>query len=234
MGARHLIAPSSCSPPFERCVVRVHVGLRQIERITTMMLTELTTVSAAVLPVQAMKDHLRLGTGFGDDGLQDALIEAHLRAAMAAIEGRIGKIILTRRFKLALEDWRSPDEQPLPVAPVSAVISVNLLDAALVSTTVAPGRYRLVQDRHRPKLAALGVLLPNVPGDGQIEIVFDAGFGANWSAVPADLAQAVLLLAAEYYENRHSSGQGSGGIPAAVQVLIERWRTVRVLGGGAA
>ena len=40
----------------------------------------MTTVSAAVLPVQAMKDHLRLGTGFGDDGLQDALIEAHLRA----------------------------------------------------------------------------------------------------------------------------------------------------------
>ena len=199
----------------------------------TMMLTEITQVSAASLPVQAMKDHLRLGSGFGTDGLQDGLIEAHLRAAMAAIEGRIGKVILSRSFKLVLDDWRDQGEQPLPVAPVTSVASVALIDAAAVSTVLAASRYRLVADQHRPKLAAVGLLLPSVPSDGRIEIVFVAGFGAAWSAVPADLAQAVLLLAAEYYENRQSMGTPAG-LPAAVQVLIERWRTVRVLGGGAA
>ena len=198
-----------------------------------MMLTELTSVPGAALPVQALKDHLRLGSGFTDDALQNGLIESYLRAAMAAIEGRIGKVLIARTYKLVLQDWRQGNEQPLPVAPVSAIASVTLYDAANVATVIAADRWQLVVDMARPKLAAVGVLLPVVPMDGRAEVVFTAGFGAAWGAVPADLAQAVLLLAAQYYEDRHDSGQAAG-LPRAVQVLIERWRTVRVLGGGAA
>lgn len=199
-----------------------------------MMLTEITSVAAGSLPVQALKDHLRLGSGFADDGMQDGLIEGYLRAAMAVIEGRIGKVLLARRFRLTLEDWRARGEQALPVAPVTALISVTLVDLDAVSTLVSADRYRLVQDTHRPKLIAAGVLLPMVPTDGRAEVVFDAGFGAAWGSVPVDLAQAVLLLASEFYENRHDQGQRVAGLPLAVQALIERWRTVRVLGGGAA
>ncbi len=61
-----------------------------------MMLVEQTTVPGAALPVAEFKDHLRLGTGFADDGVQDGVLEAYLRAAMAAIEARTGKILLTR------------------------------------------------------------------------------------------------------------------------------------------
>ncbi len=53
------------------------------------------------MPVQALKNHLRLGTGFADDGMQDGLIEGYLRAAMAAIEGRIGKALIARQFHVA-------------------------------------------------------------------------------------------------------------------------------------
>jgi uncharacterized phiE125 gp8 family phage protein len=199
-----------------------------------MMLTELTTVSGAALPLQALKDHLRLGSGFADDGMQDALVESYLRAAMAAIEARIGKVLVARQFMLSLQDWRGQSEQALPVAPVAALVSVTLVDALGVQTVLAPARYRLVPDTHRPKLAAVGILLPAVPSEGRVEIVFDAGFGAAWSAVPPDLAQAVLLLAAEFYEHRLDTGGRSFGLPVTVQALIEKWRTVRVLGGGAA
>ena len=199
-----------------------------------MRLIELTTVPGAALPVQGLKAHLRLGTGFTDDGMQDALVESYLRAAIAAIEGRIGKALIARRFLWQLEDWRNPSEQALPVAPVTAIVSVTLVDAAAASTLVSTDRYRLVPDTHRPKLAAMGTLLPTVPNEGRIEVVFDAGFGATWPLVPADLAQAVLLLAAEFYEHRHDLGAVAAGLPFAVQALIERWRTVRVLGGGAA
>ena len=197
-----------------------------------MMLTEQTSVQGSALPVQALKDHLRLGSGFTDDGMQDSLIETYLRAAMAAIEGRIGKILLARRFMLKLADWRTGSEQTLPVAPVSAVVSVTLRDAAGGASVVSADRYRLIQDMHRPKLVAAGVLLPVVPTDGVVEVVFDAGFGAVWATVPADLGQAVLLLAAEFYEQRHDSALRASGLPFTVQALIERWRTVRVLGGG--
>lgn len=198
-----------------------------------MMLTEMTTVAALALPVQALKDHLRLGSGFTEDGLQDGLIEAYLRAAIAVVEGRIGKVLLQKRFKLVLEDWRSADEQALPVAPVSAVVSASVVDASGVALVLDAARYRLVQDIHRPKMAAVGVLLPTVPTDGRAEVVFDAGFGATWAAVPVDLAQAVLLLAAEYYETRQPGDAGASGLPFPVQALIERWRTVRLLGGRA-
>lgn len=196
-----------------------------------MMLIEQTTVPQAALPVQALKDHLRLGTGFADDALQDGMLESHLRAAIAAIEGRIGKVLLRRSFKLVLPCWRDAGAQALPLAPVSAVTGVALVDAAGVVEVVAASRYRLQPDQHRPRLLAVGLLLPTVPTDGQVEISFEAGFGADWALVPADLAQAVLLLAAQFYETRHEAG---GGLPVTVQALIEKWRNVRVLGGSGA
>jgi uncharacterized phiE125 gp8 family phage protein len=197
-------------------------------------LTELTTVASNALPLQGLKDHLRLGTGFSDSNMQDTLVEGYLRSAISAIEGRIGKALITRRFQLTLEDWRDKNEQALPVAPVSAIISVKLIDVLGAITTVATDKYRLVQDTHRPKLAASGYLLPNVPNDGKIEVVFDAGFGTAWTNVPPDLQQAVLLLAAHYYEHRNEFAETGPGLPYPVQALIERWRIVRVLGGGSA
>jgi len=199
-----------------------------------MMLTELTTISGAVLPVQGLKDHLRLGTGFADSGMQDGLLEGYLRSAIAAIEGRTGKALLTRQFKLTLQDWRDGSEQALPMAPVSAVVSMKLFDVTNAETIVAADRYRLVQDTHRPKVSAAGFVLPVVPTDGRVEVIFNAGFGEAWIAVPADLQQAVFLLAAQYYENRNDFSGALPGLPYPVQALIERWRTVRVLGGASA
>ena len=199
-----------------------------------MLLTEQTTIPTASLPIQGLKDHLRLGTGFSDSGMQDGLIEAYLRSAMAAIEGRIGKALMTRRFQLTLTDWRDLSEQALPVAPVSALISLTLYDVLNVATVVAATRYRLVQDTHRPKLVSVGYLLPTVPADGKIQVVFDAGFGAAWTDVPPDLQQAVFLMAGQYYEHRNAFAETVPGLPYPVQALIERWRIVRVLGGGSA
>lgn len=198
-----------------------------------MRLDELGAVPDAALPVAAFRDHLRLGTGFGTDGLQDGLLVAHLRAAVAAIEGRIGKVLVTRRFRLVQEGWRGGEVQALPVAPVAALVEVALVDADGARVVLPAGSFRIVADAHRPKLAARSGGLPAIPTGGAAEVLFEAGFGAAWSDVPADLAQAVLLLAAEFYEARIEDSARSG-LPLAVQALIERWRIVRVLGGGQA
>ncbi|MDH2327616.1 head-tail connector protein [Cereibacter sp. SYSU M97828] len=192
-----------------------------------MMLSEEGTMLAA-LPIARLKEHLRLGTGFSDDGMQDGLVESHLRAAIATIEGRIGKVLIARRFRWEISGWRGRSAQALPVAPVSKVVSVEMVG----ETRLAVTGLRLERDAHRPRLVA-GFVLPEVPAGSHVEVVFDAGFGA-WDAVPADLQQAVMLLAAEYYENRHEAGLRVSGLPMSVVTLIERWRTVRVLGGGAA
>lgn len=197
-----------------------------------MMLTEETPVPTAALPVEEMKDHLRLGSGFADDGLQDGLIESHLRAAMAVIEGRIGKMLYRRRFLWLLDCWRDA-EQAFPVSPVAAIVSLTLVDAAGGEVLVPVGAYRLVPDLHRPRLAGRGAALPVIPTEGMAKVVFEAGFGPGWTDVPVDLRQAVLLLASEYYEHRHDDGTQASGLPFGVVTLIERWRNVRLLGGKA-
>ncbi|MFV0492423.1 MAG: hypothetical protein ACK5M4_11445 [Pseudorhodobacter sp.] len=200
-----------------------------------MILNELTQVPEAALPVAALKTHLRMGSGFTDDGMQDGLMVSYLRAALTAIEGRIGKAVLSRRYRMVLDSWRDARVQSLPLAPVSAIHSINLFDADGMTGTVDPARYRLMSDPHRPKLVANGASLPAVPPAGRVEIEFEAGFGADWAEIPADLAQAVMLLSAEYYEMRHDGGMRVGaGLPSVILTLLERWRTVRVLGGGAA
>lgn len=199
-----------------------------------MMLKEVARVADAVLPVQALKDHLRLGTGYSSDGMQDGLIAGYLHAALAAIEGRTGKALLTRSFVYHIDKWRSNGAaQTLPIAPVVSVGSVVILDGNGGTLTVSPQKWRFVPDMSRPRIEGLGGL-PTIPEGGSVEINFQAGFGPSWSEVPADLAQAVLLLAAEYYEQRHSGGENGNTLPLPVRALIERWRTVRVLGGGSA
>lgn len=199
-----------------------------------MRLDEMGAVPDAALPVAAFRDHLRLGTGFGTEGLQDGLLAAHLRAAIAVIEGRIGKVLLARRFRLVLGAWRGDGAQALPVAPVAALVEVALVDGAGARVVLPAGGFRLVADAHRPKLAARSGALPAVPAGGSVEVIFDAGFGADWAAVPPDLSQAVMLLGAEFYEARIDDGSRGAGLPLVVQSLIERWRNVRVLGGGQA
>ena len=195
-----------------------------------MMLNEMTAVPGTALPVAEFRDHLRLGTGFADLGAEDAALLSYLRAAIAAIEGRTAKALISRTFRLVLTVWRWGDMQTLPIAPVSAVTALRLVDAAGVETPVAAG-WRLVPDMARPRIEALGAALPAIPGGGRVEIDFTAGFGASWSALPVDLAQAVFLLAAQYYELRHDGAGEGGAMPFGVMALIERWRTVRVLGG---
>lgn len=189
-----------------------------------MNLIEERPVAAEALPIAALKEHLRLGTGFADDGLQDRLVERHLRAAIAAIEGRIGKALVARSFRLVLNRWRDGVSQALPLAPVSSVQALRVGGAE-----VAPAAWWLAEDMHRPRLVGRSGL-PVIPEGKTAEIVFTAGFGP-WDAVPADLAQAVMLLAAEYYEVRHEAGLRVSALPMQVATLVERWRAVRLLGG---
>jgi uncharacterized phiE125 gp8 family phage protein len=194
-----------------------------------MDLTVITPPDPAALPVAALRAQLRLGTGFADSASQDDELAGFLAAAVSVIEARTGKALLVRRVRLVLSDWRWPDAQALPLAPVVAVVQVAMRGAGGALSVVDPARWRLKADRHRPQIVAAGAVLPLVPPGGQVEIEFDAGFGTGWAEVPADLAQAVLLLAAEYYNLRTGVRPE---MPVSVEGLLAAWRPVRVTAGG--
>ncbi|WP_339107462.1 head-tail connector protein [Thioclava sp. GXIMD4216] len=194
------------------------------------MLNEIVPVTSDRLPIAALRDHLRLGRGFADVGAEDVALEAYLRAAIALIEQRISKALLTRGFLLRLRRWANPQAQPLPLAPLTGVTQVALRGADEEVAVLDAARYRLMPDGVRPVLLAVGGNFPPLEDGGLIEISVEAGFGVMWENVPADLRQAVMLLAAHYFEHRHESDQ-SGALPFGVNALIEPWRVVRLFGG---
>ena len=79
-----------------------------------MILTEMTTIPSNALPLDLLKQHLRTGTGFSSGSEQDELLEAYLRAAISAVEGRTGCVLLERDFTWGLTSWRHYDRQVLP------------------------------------------------------------------------------------------------------------------------
>lgn len=197
-----------------------------------MMLIEETAVPLAALPVDEFKAHLRLGTGFSDGDMQDVVLESFLRAAIAAIEARTGKILIERAFSWTLTRWRDTEGQALPVAPVTEISSLLLRDRADEEEVIDPSHYRLERDAQRPVLRPAGTCLPSIPAGGVAEIAFVAGYSITWGGLPADLCQAVVLLAAHYYENRDATRLGDTNMPFGVTSLIERYRTVRLFAGG--
>ena len=198
-----------------------------------MILTEVSAPPTAAVPVRAFAEHLRLGSGFADDGSQDAVLELYLRAAMAAIEARLGRVLLAREFTWTVTHWREDSSQGLPIAPVQSVASLTLVGADGTETAVEPEAWSVLRDMQRPRLVGrFGRNLPRIPRSGHAEVRIVAGFGATWDEVPADLRQAVFLLAAHYYENRSEAAPSGAAMPFGVLVLIEAYRTTRIGGGG--
>ena len=195
-----------------------------------MNLTEFSPLLSAELPLAEFSEHMRLGSGFIDDGAQNTLLESCLRAAMGAIEARTKKILITRRFNLILSTWRlEAGAQALPISPVTTLIQLKIYEQDGSFEVILPSQYGLLNDGQRPRLFPKTGGLPQIAPNGYAQIIFFAGFG-DWSKVPADLRQAMLMLAASYYENRDAMVSGAGQMPFGVAALIEPYKRFR-LGG---
>ncbi|QUJ77962.1 head-tail connector protein [Sulfitobacter albidus] len=192
------------------------------------MLIEETNVPDAALPVDALKAHLRLGSGFGQDTVQDGVLAGFLRAALAAVEARTGKALMAREFTQSVGELRGAEALNLAVAPVTVIASVTLVSRDGAEQTVSPDIYWLERDGHTPKLRAAAACLPGPERGGALRVRFLAGFGAEFDDLPADLRQAVLMLAAHYYEYRHDTALSDGCMPFGVSSLIERFRNLRI------
>jgi len=197
-----------------------------------MFLNELTSVAADVLPLEEFRAHLRMGTAFNDTADTDDVLENCLRASLAAIEARIGRAILSRRYSWTLTRWQRSDQQRLPLSPVTEIESLSLVPDTGDPITVSPTSYRLSHDGTGYVISASGGALPNIPNNSDAEIIFTAGFAADWSGVPADLKQAVLILAATYFDYRHGERDRTESIPFGVMALIEPYRSLQLGGVG--
>ncbi|QPM89926.1 head-tail connector protein [Pseudooceanicola algae] len=193
-----------------------------------MILIEENKTPTAVLPIDHFKEHLRMGSGFAEDTLQNQVLEGYLRAAISSIEGRTGQALYARNFVLSLSEWQSADRQVFPLAPVRSIFAVTVVNEAGVGYAYDSTDFKIVEDSYRPALRSVDGSLPTIPDNGRVEISINAGSAEVWSDVPPDLAQAVLLMAAHYYEYRNDLALGQGCTPFGVTALIERYRPMRL------
>ncbi len=193
-----------------------------------MILTETSPAAVNPVPLDEFTAHLRMAQGFADDSAEDALLELYLRNATTVVEARIGKALIRREFKLQVTAWNRDGHLVLPVGPVAAIGSLSFIRGAATIALTADA-WSLEPGSSRQRLTGPGGgALPVIPDGYLAELVFDAGFGASWNDVPGDLSQAVMLLAAHYFENRYGDTEPGQGLPVAVQALLETQRPVRL------
>src|SRR5215207_8508801 len=77
----------------------------------------------AVEPVSApdMRAYLRL-----DDGAEDELVAALIRAARHVVDAAAGRVLIDSRWRIRLDGWPEGDAIPLPASPLIAVEHVRV------------------------------------------------------------------------------------------------------------
>lgn len=193
-----------------------------------MLLKEISPSALNPVPLRELGAHLRLAHGFLDDRSEDGLLELYLRNATAVIERRTNQALVSRPYMLQAGCWDRHGHFSMPIGPVTEIDSIRYVSPGS-TITLDPEDWVLEPGTVRQRLTGSGggPLWP-LPKGAVAEMNFSAGYGLSWNDVPDDLRQAVLMLAAHYYENRFGEVEVDGGLPFGVVSIVEQHRPVRI------
>ena len=183
------------------------------------------------ISVTDLKAHLRIDSAAEDAALASLIITARLQ-----IEAALALALITQSWSWTFDRWPRRASVELPISPVQQINSVLIFQSG-GPVTMLPSAYIL--DGHSigarliardnwppPSVAALGI---------GIQLV--AGFGATPAEVPAAIRQALLVLAAHWYNRRDADGgcsaptagaPTSGPLPPVVNDLLAPYRRSRL------
>lgn len=156
---------------------------------------------------------------------EDALMDVLVTTARRIVEARTGRILIDQTWRIVRDAWPASGVIAASVAPLRAIVSATVTNAAGIPTPVPEGMLSLASGR-APGLihVAPGAPVPGV-ATGGIVLTLTAGYGPAAGDVPADLVHAVRLVLAHIYEHRDGDVLE---LPASLEALLAPYRVVRL------
>ncbi len=168
-----------------------------------------------------MKTYLRV-----DDDAEDELVAGLIKAARLLVEASSRRILVEQLWRVTLDRWPQGDTVMLPLSPLMAVESINVLDADGTPTEIAPDSIEADAMSDPPRIAVSPRPEPG-KARGGIAIELRAGFGPSPDDVPATLRLAVKILVARWFENR-GDATGEQRLPPEALALIAPFQNTRL------
>lgn len=184
----------------------------------------LTPPSAEPVTLAEAKLYLRL-----DQSEEDSLLATLITAARLMVEAASGRMLVEQGWRIVLDRWPESGEIRLPLSPVLSIVQARVYDALGAPQPVDLAALNLDRQADPPVIRIAGEVPEIGRSHSAIEIDCLAGFGAAASAVPALLRQAVLLLAARWFEQRGDVvGRDAAALPAEIMALVAPFRRARL------
>lgn len=157
----------------------------------------------------------------------DAVIGVLVTSARLLVEQETHRALITQTWRVVRDGWGACGRIEVSPAPLRQVLAARVYDAAGVAQSVDPSRFTLATGGAP---GVLGFLPGSLPSPGRalagIEIDIEAGYGADGTAVPEPLRQAIRVLVAHAYENRGGDTTGGARLPASAPALIAPYRVL--------
>lgn len=190
------------------------------------MLIELSSPAPDPARAADLAGQLRLPEATAADPATAALLARLFEAARARVERLTGQALGRRQVELRVASWREP--VPVSLGPVVALDAVASVDAAGVRVPLNLAHWRR-GSAEAPSIVYVGPWPPpEPPPGGHGAATLTVGHGPGWRDAPAELREAVTLLAAQGFEDGASGRDAGTALPRAVAALVEPYRRMRL------
>lgn len=173
-----------------------------------------STISTEPVLLEDAKMHLRVkNTG------EDSLIQRQIRLAREYVEAVSHRQLINATWILYLDAFPAIIRPPLP--PLSSVTTLKYYDVDNSLTTLTENTDFTVDNKTEPARIEpeYGLSWPSTRSRfNAVQLTYVAGYGTEGSDVPEQYVQAVLLLLANWYENREPIIVGAVGTEVAKSV----------------